>query len=149
MLVFVVFQLVFFARGVTFSPWYNFGMFSAVMKIEPYYTVYKLPGRLPENIQLLSPQWDDKVYFTLDQYHNTGLNDSMYQKVKKIFHMAHLPKPDSLCFVYSEDSNSFRQWFSNYASPWVIINKHYTAGAFEQIKVRWDGKMLSSVNNIW
>ncbi len=142
MLLFACLQLVFFARGVAVSPWYNSGMYAEIMKPQPFYTSYRLHSRVPANLQLLSPQRDDKVFFTLDQYYQLGQNDSMYRKVKKVFRLAALPAPDSTRFLCRMDTALFRQWFGSYAASWID-----TAGQlFEPSRLAWNGKILSLTN---
>lgn len=148
MLLFSLCQLIFFARGVEVSPWFNSGMYSARISPQPYYTVYTMPCRWPENIQLLSPQRDDKVFFTLDQFYDLAANDSMYNKVKKIFGMTGILSPNPNRFFCQLDTTGFYTWFSGYAASWVYArNKVAATGTyFEQKKASWNGKTLVLIN---
>lgn len=139
MLFFMLVQLVFFWKAlVLFSPWYNYGMYSERISPQKNYSVYNIPSKWPADIQLLSPQRDDKVFVTLDQYYNLWQNDFMYQtQIKKKFAMMHLQQPDNNLFTMQMSNNDFQQWFNKYNAFWIGKNVN-----IDKKPAIWDGKIL-------
>jgi hypothetical protein len=140
MLFFMLIQLIFFWKGfVVFSPWYNYGMYSEVLKPQKEYSVYNIPSKWPANLQLLSPQRDDKVYVTLDRYHALTQNSFMYHsQIKPKFTTLHLPQADSSSYVMNLPQQDFLQWFERYTRFWINSNID-----INKKPAIWDGKILS------
>jgi hypothetical protein len=99
MLFFAFMQLVcFYKAGMHVSPWYNYGMYSQPVYIQPAYRVYKV-GNL--NAQYYSAQAWDQVHYTLQQYMALPQNDSLYEhEIKRIFAKAHLPIPNKSKYIF-------------------------------------------------
>ncbi|MEO7310450.1 MAG: hypothetical protein ABIX01_08640 [Chitinophagaceae bacterium] len=119
MLFFVLVQLFcFYKGGMVFSPWYNYGMYSEVIKIEPHYEVYH-GGYMPVFLRQLSPQREDKMYHTIHQFKSLAMNDSLFEnEIMRIFRKLHLPDPKPENFKSSISKTDFRIWYQRYQLNW-------------------------------
>jgi len=140
MLLFAAAQLFFFGRGITCSPWYNSGMFSEVIKPTTTYEVYPITPRHNALVCWLSPQRDDKVFVTLDQYYGLG-NRHVYDQLVRVYQMAGLSRPDYNALVHSVNSNDFCRWFIPYAEAWINLNDSDCL-KLQPIQANWDGRLL-------
>jgi hypothetical protein len=96
MLLFIAGQLfVFYRAGMVFSPWYNYGMYSDVIKPQKEYAIYKIyaDGKLMAGNEYTPQQWD-KIHFTLLQTDAATCNSMFYQnQISRLFIKFHLPVP--------------------------------------------------------
>lgn len=131
MLFFVVMQLfVTYKRGMVLSPWYNYGMYSKRMTIQPMYQVNIIPGQKGGDH---SPQAWDKLHYTLQQFRLLDRNDSLYeQEITRLFRKAHLPIPDKQHFI--SDSSIADRWFYD----------HRTYMGLRVMNLRWNGHSLEN-----
>ncbi len=139
MLFFVVVQLFcFYKGGMVFSPWYNYGMYSSVIKIEPVYevnTVSDLQG------SSYSPQRWDKIHYTLQQQQALNKNDSLYEtEVKRIFSKLHLLVTGKGKFIspITENDNWFKKYVLGALSIWKMMWK-VTSNNYN-----WNGEILDA-----
>ena len=82
---FTLCQAVAFVSGVTFSPFYNFGMYSAPVYIDSSYQVLQYQSYKGANAQWWLPQRDDQVLITQEYYNDRHLNDSVLLMSQKLF----------------------------------------------------------------
>jgi hypothetical protein len=96
MLFFIVMQLfVFYRSGMVFSPWFNYGMYSAVIKPEKEDEAYKVyaGNELLAGIDFTPQQWD-RIHFTLLQADAASCNENFYdQQISRLFRKFHLVAP--------------------------------------------------------
>ncbi len=139
MLLFMVVQLFcFYKGGMVFSPWYNYGMYSSVIKIEPVYkvnTVSQLRG------SSYSPQQWDKIHYTLQKLQSLNKNDSLYEnEVKRIFSKFHLLLSSKDKFISPINQND--SWYMNYVfstiSSWKMVWKVASSNYY------WNGEILDA-----
>ena len=102
MLFFIAGQLfVFYRAGMVFSPWYNYGMYSGVIKPEKEYGVYKVyaDGKLLSGNEYSPQQWD-RIHFTLSQVDAAACNQNFYQtQITRLFTKFHLPLPNENFYI--------------------------------------------------
>ena len=139
MLFFVAVQLFcFYKGGMVFSPWYNYGMYSSVIKIEPVYkvnTVSQLQG------SSYSPQQWDKIHYTLQQLQSLNKNDSLYEnEVLRILSKSHVlvAGKDKFISPISDENN----WFKNYV--FSTISTYKMVWKVASGKYYWNGEILNS-----
>lgn len=82
---FTLCQTVAFVSGVTFSPFYNFGMYSAPVYIDSSYQVLQYKSAKGADNQWWLPQKDDQVLMTQEYYNDRHLNDSVLLLSQKLF----------------------------------------------------------------
>ena len=94
MLFFVAGQLfVFYRAGMVFSPWYNYGMYSEVIKPQKEYALYNVyaDGKIMAGNDYPPQQWD-RIHFNLTQADAAACNSNFYEKeISRLFHKFHLP----------------------------------------------------------
>ena len=86
---------------MVFSPWYNYGMYSEVIKPQNQYTITKVyaDDKLLTGNQFTPQQWD-RIHFNLQLAAAAKCNAHFYStQVKRIYQKFHLPTPDSLKFI--------------------------------------------------
>ncbi|CAN5432207.1 hypothetical protein BH10BAC3_BH10BAC3_40310 [soil metagenome] len=96
MLFFIAGQLfVFYRSGMVFSPWYNYGMYSEVIKPQKEYALYNVydDGKIMAGNDYSPQQWD-QIHFNLVQADAAACNSNFYEKeISRLFHKFHLPTP--------------------------------------------------------
>jgi len=86
---------------MVFSPWYNYGMYSEVIKPQSSYVVTKVYA----DEQLLkgpdfSPQAWDRIHFNLQLAVASSCNKHFYEKeIKRIIRKFHMPVPGESHYV--------------------------------------------------
>ena len=143
MLFFMLGQLVVnYKRGLVFSPWYHYGMFSAKVPVKDTYAVTLVKGanQLP-----WAPEAWDRVYVTLWQYQNLNENDSIYQKeIKRLFAKAGLSEPDKKYYVQQVSRRSFLNWYTAH------LQRSNRFGSLKiellPVKAIWNGNKLVQKN---
>ena len=146
-LFFVIMQLlVTYKRGMVISPWYNYGMYSE--KIYPQ-KVYEVNNSLtgPAWLYLLSPQRDDEINVTLDNYRHLAKNDSLYEnEITRLFAKVHLPVPSKKYCESRISETMFRNWFARYSGlPDSTVAVDMEGISYPQ-RANWDGKELKLQN---
>ncbi|HMR92255.1 MAG TPA: hypothetical protein PKC69_08065 [Chitinophagaceae bacterium] len=142
MVLFALFQLFcFYKQGMVFAPWFNYGMYSGRVKIQPEYDVYALPGKYNGTTRWLLPQKDDRVLLALDWYNGQEANNLFFQKnVMGVCSKFRL-KPDAAKFTIHVPEATFRRWYYPYASAWVVLPDS-SLYDFKPRKAAWDGYRL-------
>jgi hypothetical protein len=148
MLFFVLIQLFcFYKKGMLFSPWYNYGMYSEVMKPEETYTVTKVYA---DNELLkgsnFSPQAWDRIHYNLQLAMVANCNEHFYEKeVKRIFQKFHFPVPAKWNYMNHKYANS----------DIFQLNKQFLAQQLKRSSVEvyplqyaWDGKKLAFIDSL-
>lgn len=102
MLFFIFMQLAcFYKGGMVFSPWFNYGMYAAVIKPLPEYELYKVysNGRVMAGNQYSPQQWDN-IHNKLLQADATACNAHFYEtEIQRLFKKFHLPEPGQKFYI--------------------------------------------------
>jgi len=142
MLFFIAVQLfVFFRQGMVFSPWFNYGMYSAATPVKKEYAVYKIyaNGQLLKGSDFSPQQWD-AIHFALSEADATSCNENFYNKqISRLFRKFHLPVPSEDNYINTLfDAEETRALFASHlgkklhAKNITIIPMLYT----------WNGREL-------
>jgi hypothetical protein len=142
MLFFIAMQLfVFYRRGMVFSPWYNYGMYSAVIKPQKQYAVYKVyaDGKLLRGDNFSPQQWD-AFHFVLEQADAASCNEHFYDtQVKRLFTKFHLPVPGKENFINTLfDDAEIRALYP----PHLAKKLHAKKITFVPMLYEWNGNTL-------
>ena len=142
MLFFIAIQLfVFSRRGMVFSPWFNYGMYSAVIKPQKEYAVYKVyaDGKLLEGDDFTPQQWD-AIHFVLSESEAAGCNEHFYDtQIKRLFTKFHLPVPRKEHYVNTLfDPNEIRALFA----PHLAKKLHAKKVTIVPMLYQWNGTTL-------
>jgi hypothetical protein len=142
MLFFVCVQLFcFYKKGMVFSPWYNYGMYSEVMNPKEVYTVTKVYA----DSQLLkgnnfSPQAWDRIHYNLHLATAAACNDHFYEKeIKRIAQKFHVPTPGKWNYVnHKYESSQIFQFNKR------ILSQRLNHNNIEvyPLEYSWNGKSL-------
>lgn len=130
---FVLCQAVAFVSGVTFSPFYNFGMYSEPMSIDSNYQVLQYRSAKGPNIQWWLPQKDDQVLLSQEYYNDKHLNDSVLILSQKLFGSSMAPSK----FLYELPEAAFCEKYNRLKDGWSkdscpLKTENYS----------WNGKIL-------
>ncbi len=143
MLLFLLVQLFcFYKRGMVFSPWYNYGMYSEIIKPDSIYNINKVyaDGALLQGNKYSPQEWDE-IHFTLAQAAVAECNGNFYStQIRRLFQKFHLSAPDSLLYVNTIADP--RLTTPVYAS-WIkrSFNFHYID--IVPLRYTWNGNILS------
>jgi hypothetical protein len=148
MLFFILMQLfVFYKAGMVFSPWYNYGMYSEVIKPLEKYELYKVyaDGELMAGDQYSPQQWDN-VHYTLLQADATLCNQNFYEKeISRLFNKFHLPVPAKHFYVNTRyGPKAIRQLYPNHLSR--LFATHYVD--LYPLLYKWDGNKLVETDSL-
>jgi len=147
MLFFTVMQLfVFYRSGMVFSPWYNYGMYSEVIRPEKEYAIYKVyaDGELMTGDQYSPQQWDN-IHFKLVQADATACNANFYQKeISRLFKKFHLSIPAEHFFVNTYSPSKIKQLYPNRLA--YSFYKHYIE--VYPLLYKWNGEMLIETDSL-
>jgi hypothetical protein len=141
---FLVCQLsVSFTRGV-FTPFYNFGMYSAVYKIKPAYPVLEIysKGALINYNNYTLHQWN-RILISYDYCVNPSFNDSFFQeRIEPIMGMAGLQPNRS---YYVMDRSAFAQ--QKRLEAWKQLSEKILETKIDSFRIRnytWNGSQLTA-----
>jgi hypothetical protein len=101
-----------YKHGIVFSPFYHYGMYSAVMMPSEKYEVTEIDvNGKPLQTKDFTPQAWDKIMLPLSM-NNTQQqwNSSLYNELVKSF----LHTKDSSAYVNSYTSAEFKDWYETY-----------------------------------
>jgi hypothetical protein len=140
-LAFALLQLAVFSRpAMVFSPFFNYGMYSAPIGLDSTYVITKFPALKAS--RLSAQQWD-KVYVTLQRYANLSQNDSLYaQHICRLFVRANLPPPPIENFTVQLMPQDFNRWFLQYISQSTGQVSAQFALQSQTQHFRWNGNRL-------
>ena len=131
-----------FKKGVLFSPWFKFGMYSQVLKIKDTYRVNKVDNL--KGSDFTAQQWD-KIHWTLTQYQLHEKSDSIYENgIKPFFNQIHLYIPQKSIYYLSVDSANFSHWYYQYISKMMGISPKQFQ--IETNVYKWNGEILQKIN---
>lgn len=143
MLFFAIVQLFcFYKRGMVFSPWFNYGMYSEVIKPDSIYSVNKVfaDGSLLQGNKYSPQEWD-KIHFTLTQTAAAECNGNFYNKqISRLFEKFDFNAPDSLRYVNTGTNTSGA--FIDY-SNWLRQTFHFNYIDVLPLRYVWNGNELS------
>ncbi len=142
MLFFMMMQLlVFYRPGMVFSPWFNYGMYSGVIKPAKEYEAYKVFG---DNEVLagndFTPQQWDRIHFTLIQSDASTCNGHFYDtQISRLFKKFHLPDPGKSFFINTMlDPDMIKLQYQLHLAK-VLGKQHVQTIA---LRYEWDGNSL-------
>ena len=128
-----------YKRGVVFSPFYHYGMYSEVMNIKNSYEVLEVEqnGKVLRGQDFSPHQWD-KIMLPLQYFAALGKSNSLYQSdIKRLLAKIHLAAADKN-FMISCNYQQFENWYRKYLQqitkqPVTSLNiryhiYHFTAG---------------------
>jgi len=110
---FIVSQLfINYKRGVVFSPFYHYGMYSSIMRPQPTYDVTEIEvnGKILQTKDFSPQQWDKIMLPVSMNDSQQRWNSSLYNTL--IQRLAHAK--DSSAYVNNYSAAQFQQWYSSY-----------------------------------
>lgn len=116
MILFIIAQLfINFKRGMVFSPFYHYGMYSEVMNVHVNYTVFEVEAnRQTLKAQDFSPRQWDKIILPLNYYSIISKSNALYQTdIKRLMNKI-LVFSNEKNFLQNCDSDSFNKWYKSY-----------------------------------
>lgn len=142
MLFFIAMQLfVFYRHGMVFSPWFNYGMYSEVIKPESRYMVYKVyaDGKLMKGGDYTPQQWD-AIQYALTQADATTCNEHFYNtQIARILKKFHLPVPGKDIYVNTLfDAREIRALFASH----IAKRFHAKKVTIAPMLYEWNGHSL-------
>ena len=148
MLFFTAMQLfVFYRRGMVFSPWFNYGMYSAVSPPEKEYAVYKIyaDDRLLTGSGFSPQQWD-ALHFALAEADATACNENFYNtQIARLFTKFHLPVPAKDNYVNTLfDAEETRALFASHLAKKLGVK----SVTIVPMLYTWNGRSLVEKNTI-
>lgn len=148
MLFFIIMQLfVFYKHGMVFSPWYNYGMYSEVIKPQKEYAVYKVyaDGKLLKGKDFSPQQWDD-IHFALSQADAAACNEHFYEsQIKRLFTKFHLPVAGKEHYINTLfDDAEIRALFE----PHLAKKLHIKKVTIVPMLYQWNGSTLIETDSI-
>lgn len=101
-----------YKTGATVSPFFHYGMYSAIANIEEIYpvTVIKVNGNILKTKNFTPQQWDNinlpLVYYDLQKKYNGEL---WRRDIRRLTHVS-----DSTKYINTLTNQDFRQWYRSY-----------------------------------
>jgi hypothetical protein len=141
---FIVCQLaVSFTRGV-FTPFYNYGMYSAVFTVKPAYPVLEIysNGKLINYNHYTLHQWN-RIVIAYDYAFNSSVNDSFYvQRIRPIMGMTGL-QPDANFYTLDHSPAAKEKR----AAAWKQMAEKILETKIDSFRIRnytWNGSQLTT-----
>lgn len=106
-----------FKQGLVVTPFYNYGMYSEVLKPDSSYQVFKVEqnGRLLRGQDFSTQEWD-KILLPLSFYANKSRNNNLFETdIKRILSKGNI-KATPGNFLIECDCTSFVDWYAGYLS---------------------------------
>lgn len=129
-------------KGVLFSPWFKFGMYSDVFKIKNTYRINKVDNLKGSNFT--AQEWD-KIHWTLAQYQLHEKSDSVYENgVKPLFKGIYLPNTQKNIYFFPVDSIDFSKWYNAYLSN--MLGESTRDFQIQTNTYNWDDGIFKKVN---
>lgn len=148
MALFIVSQLLIgYKHGMVISPFYNYGMYSEVFKINNSYEVWEVEqnGKLLRG-EDFSPQEWDKILLPVQYYASINSSNDLYQsEVKRLLSKMHLAAKDEH-FLQQCNYSSFENWYRNYVSN--VTHQNVTTLAIRQRLYNFDGSKLIPTTSV-
>ena len=134
MVLFIIGQvLINLKRGMVFSPFYHYGMYSEVMKPQPGYTVFEIEvdGQPLRTADFSAQQWDQVMVPVAWYGKHREWNEHHFAELKRITGIS-----DSTRYVNQVTKRGFYGWYQGYLSGILgreirsvnIIQKTYSPG---------------------
>jgi hypothetical protein len=124
MIVFIIGQLfINYKRGMVFSPFYHYGMYSEVMKEKNTYGVFEIEVNGKKlQAQNFTPQQWDKIVVPLSYYAsiNSKSNALYFTDIKRLMQALHIPA-NEVNYIQGCDSQRFTIWYQLYLTE--ILNE--------------------------
>jgi hypothetical protein len=119
MLLFATIQLaVNYKKGMVFTPFFHYGMYSAPAEIKKEYTIniVTIGGDTLRGKDFTPPQWD-KIQYTLNQIIASNCDSDFYtHQVSRLFKKAGLPAPNTVLFINKRTSEAqislYKKWLA-------------------------------------
>ncbi len=116
-----------FKRGMVFSPFYHYGMYSAVMRPEAQYPVFEViaDGQVLQAKDYTPQQWDKIMQPLLYYSRHREWNENMYRELHRITGMN-----DSAKYVNHIAKRGFYTWYQQHLAR--IIDRNIKTMAVQQ-----------------
>jgi hypothetical protein len=116
-MLFVIAQLfINFKRGMVFSPFYHYGMYSEVMTVKDSYGIFEIEvnGKTIKASDFSAQQWDN-IILPLTWYStiNTKSNALYYTDIKRLMDKINVTTNEK-SYLQKCDINSFERWYQSY-----------------------------------
>ena len=126
-----------YKRGVVFSPFYHYGMFSGVIPVENKYNVTEV---YVNEKQLLtkdySPVTWDKIIQPVELFYKQPINKTLWQQdIHRL-----LPFADSLKYVNQITETDFKNWYGKYLQS--VLDKPIDSVRIVFANYSFNGKSL-------
>jgi hypothetical protein len=101
-----------YKRGVVFSPFFHYGMYSAVMQPESIYIIpeIKVNGKLLQSKDFTPQQWDNinqpVVLYEKQQQNNSNM---FHSTIQRLLHIT-----DSSVYVNNLSPSAFQLWYMHH-----------------------------------
>jgi hypothetical protein len=116
MIFFVAAQLfINFKQGLVISPFYHYGMFSAVSKLKDSYEIIEVQqnGKMLRGQDFSIQEWD-KIMLPLQYYAGINSNNKLFRTdIKRLLTKLHLSANDKN-FLLQCNYQQFENWYKNY-----------------------------------
>lgn len=125
-LFFIVLQLAInVKRGMVFTPFLHYGMYSWVQKPRHEYWVNRvITYRDTLRGGNYSPQAWDKIYYTLDELYATSCQQSFFSnQVQRLYAKARLPIPESNKFLVGQTPAELLEAYKKWLPSQINLNK--------------------------
>ncbi len=143
---FIISQLVInYKRGVVFSPFYHYGMFSEVIKPQKNYIVTEVfvNDTLLQTKDFTPYQWDKitlpvQMFYSQQQWHST-----LWQRdIHRLLHVT-----DSSKYLNSITEKSFNEWYKNYLQ--IILHQNINDVKIKFTDYEFDGNELKKTSGLF
>ena len=116
-----------FKRGMVFSPFFHYGMYSEVMKPKDSYPVFEMVvNEAALQAKDFTPQQWDKIQQPLIYFNkHRQWNEQMFSEADRLFGMS-----DSSRFINTLPKRSFYTWYQNYLS--MVLERPVTTLLVQQ-----------------
>ena len=102
-------------RGMVFSPFYHYGMYSEAMPVQPYYQVFEIVvnDSLLKGSDFSPWQWD-RIHWPVVYYSQVNKSNQLYtEHTKRLLQSIHL-SPNDKHFLSGCNYTTFERWYKDY-----------------------------------
>jgi capsule polysaccharide export protein KpsE/RkpR len=149
-MLFIAGQLfVLLVHGIVISPFYNYGMFSEVMKPKEEYWAFEVNvnGQNLRGKDFSASEWD-KIMLPLNYYSSISAasNRLFYTDVRRIMNTVFL-HPNEKRFLQNCNEEDFIEWYKKYLS--VSFDKTINTLHIQYRKYRFEGEKLQPADVVY
>ncbi len=130
-----------YKRGLVFSPFFHYGMFSEVIRVKNQYTVSEVSvnGKLLAAKDYSPAVWDDIMQPVELFYHQQMSSNQWQVDIHRL-----LPFADSLKFVNSLSESDFKKWYRLHLQP--VLKQPVDSVQIAFTDYYFNGKSLTKAN---